>query len=187
MYDEPAEEEEDNDARPEDALVLLRPSLDHADGVATDAQRVRHGVQPLLCALEHLPLVAEIAQHGPAAIEELVELVRRVLEEGVFAQHAALAVVLAALLGAGRVCVGPVGGVGVVGLGCKGRVRGGGGGCVGQRVRVLGRGGVVWAAAEQFCARLDCLLYMLRQPCHPRVVVACSGNAPHARLRSLCA
>lgn len=153
VNDEPAEGEEDDDAGPEDPLVLLGPALDHADGVAADAERVGGAVEAALGALEHLALVAQVAEHGPAAVEELVELVRRVLEEGLLAQHAALAVVLAAL-GTRRVGIGAVGRTGIGGLGGrKGRV------CRCRRhvwlgVGVLGRGGVVWTAAEQLGAGL---------------------------------
>jgi hypothetical protein len=173
VYDEPAEEEEDDDSGPEDPLVLLGAALDHAYRVAADAQGVCDAVDALLGALEHLALVAQVAQHGAAAVEELVELVRRVLEKGVLAQHRALAVVVAAGRGAGRVGIGPVGGVWVVGLrGRPGRVCGGGG-RVGQRVGVLGGGGVVRAAAEQLGACCGSLLRVCQSPsphgqCMPR-------------------
>jgi hypothetical protein len=60
----------------------------------------------------------------------------------------AFAVVLAALWCAGRVGVGPVGCVWVVGLGRReGGMLGGGGGDVWLGVGVFGRGCVVWTAA----------------------------------------
>jgi hypothetical protein len=73
--DEPAKGEEDDDSGPEDPFVLLGSSLDHAYRVAADAQGVGHAVQASLGALEHFPLLAQVAQDGPAAIQELVELV----------------------------------------------------------------------------------------------------------------
>jgi hypothetical protein len=181
--DEPAEDEEDDDAGPEDPLVLLGPPLHHADRVAADAERIGDGIQPPLGALEHLPLLAEVAQDVPPAVEELVELVRRVLEEGILARHAALAVVVA-LLRAGRVCVGAVGGVGVVRGRRKGRVCGGGG-LRGQRVRVLGRGGVMWTAAQQLGACFDGLLSCLLalSPSRRRDIATGGGSAPRPRSR----
>jgi hypothetical protein len=181
--DEPAEDEEDDDAGPENPLVLLGPPLHHADRVAADAERVGDGIQPPLGALEHLPLLAQVAQNVPAAVEELVELVRRVLEEGILARHAALAVVVA-LLRAGRVCVGAVGGVGVVRGRREGRVCGGGGLC-GQRIWVLGRGGVVRAAAQQLDACLDALLscVLALAPSRRRDIAPGGGSAPRPRSR----
>jgi hypothetical protein len=164
VYDEPTKGEEDDDSSPENPLVLLGSSLDHAYRVAADAQGVGYAVQAPLGAFEHLSLLAQIAQDGPAAVEKLVELVRCVLKEGVFAQHAAFAVVLASLHSSSRVCIGPVGRCGVVGLG--GRKRRVGGSCcagVGHGIRVFGRGGVVWAATKQFGARFGCLLSMACQ------------------------
>jgi hypothetical protein len=68
------------------------------------------------------------------------------LEEGVLAEHVTLTVVVSTRRGASRIRIGPIGGVGVVGLGWrKGRVCGSCAG-VGQRVGVLGRGSVVRAA-----------------------------------------
>lgn len=150
--DEPAEGEEDNDAGPEDPFVLLGSALDHADGVAADAERVGGAVEPALGAFKHLALIAQVAQDGSAAVEKLVELLRRVLEKGVLAQDAAFAVVLTTL-GACRVGIWAVGRSGVVRLGgCKGRVCSSGGGDVWLRVWVLGGGRVVWSAAEQLGA-----------------------------------
>jgi hypothetical protein len=81
-----------------------------------------------------------------------------VLEESVLAEHVALAVVIAARRGAGRVSIRPVGGVWIDGLGGRPGRMCGGSGSVGQRVGVLGGGGVVRAAAEQFGARCGSLL-----------------------------
>ncbi|RYP70240.1 hypothetical protein DL771_005627 [Monosporascus sp. 5C6A] len=63
----PAECEEDDHARPEDPLVLLGAPLDHAYGVATDAERVGNAVEPLLCVLQHLALSAQVAEDGLAS------------------------------------------------------------------------------------------------------------------------
>jgi hypothetical protein len=82
-----------------------------------------------------------------------------VLEKRVLAQHVTFAIVVAALRGASRVGIGSVGRRGVVGLGGRKRRVCGRGGCVGERIGVFGRGGVVRAAAEQFGARFGGLLW----------------------------
>ena len=61
---QPAEEEEDDDAGPEDPLVLLGAALDHAYGVAADAERVGDAVHLLLRVLEHVALGAQVPEHG---------------------------------------------------------------------------------------------------------------------------
>jgi hypothetical protein len=85
VYDEPAEGKEDHDSSPEYPLVLLRAPFDHAYSITTYAQSIRNTIQSSLRAFEHLSLIAEVAQHGPAPIQKLVQLVRRVFEESVLA------------------------------------------------------------------------------------------------------
>jgi len=68
VNDQPAEQEEDDNSTPEYPLVLLRSPLDHADGVATNTQGIRHSVQPPLCPFEHFPLLAQIAEDRPSSV-----------------------------------------------------------------------------------------------------------------------
>ena len=65
---QPAEQEEDDDAGPEDPLVLLGAALDHAYGVAADAERVGHAVHLLLRVLEHVALGAQVSEHGLTSV-----------------------------------------------------------------------------------------------------------------------
>ena len=91
MQHQPAEQEEEYDTGPENPLVLLGPPLDHPDRVAADPQRIRDAVQLLLCPLQHIPLVPQIAEHGAASLQVLVQLRVRLLEEALFAQGVGLA------------------------------------------------------------------------------------------------
>lgn len=81
MQTQPAEQKEHHDARPKDPLILPRPPLDHANGIAGHAQGVGDRVQPLLRALQHLPLRAQVTQHRLAARNVLVERVVRARKE----------------------------------------------------------------------------------------------------------
>lgn len=65
---QPAKPEEDKGTRPEDPFVLLGPPLDHAYGVAADAQRISDTVQPLLGVLQHLALCAQVAEDSLASV-----------------------------------------------------------------------------------------------------------------------
>lgn len=150
MYDEPAKGEEKHDAGPEDPFVLLGPPLDHADGVAADAQRVGDAVQLPLRALEHLALLAQIAEHGPAALEVFVQLRVGGRHEALLAQRVRFARLVRGR-GAERERAprrrrrrrgGERGGVGKGGL----------------RVGVFGGGGVVGTSAEEFGAVVHGLL-----------------------------
>lgn len=87
MYDEPAKRKKKHDPGPEDPFVLLGPPLHHADRVAADAQRVGDAVQLPLSAFEHLSLLAQIAQHGPAALEVFIQLRVGVRHEALLAQR----------------------------------------------------------------------------------------------------
>ena len=116
MNHQPAKHKEDDHTTIENPLVLHGPPLHHPNGITTDTQRISHAIQFPLRPLQHLPLVAQIAQHGAAAIQELVELVGRLAEESVLAQDVAFAVVVAALGRAGGVWVRSVRGVRVGGL-----------------------------------------------------------------------
>lgn len=91
MQHQPAKQEKHDHARPEDPLVLPRPPLDHADGIARHAQRVGDRVQPLLGALEHLPLRAQVAEHGLPARDVVVQRRVGVREEVLLAQRVVLA------------------------------------------------------------------------------------------------
>lgn len=88
--DQKAKHKEDDNPGPEDPSVLSCPSLHHPDRVPADAERVRNPVQPPLCSLEHLSLVAEIAEHGAATLDVFVELGVRGRGEGLFAQGVGL-------------------------------------------------------------------------------------------------
>lgn len=66
--DQPTEQEENYHSTPENPLVLLRSPLDHAYCIATNTQGVCNGVQPPLCALEHVPLLPQIAQHRSSSV-----------------------------------------------------------------------------------------------------------------------
>lgn len=70
---QPAERKEYHHAHPEDPLVLPRPPLDHADRVPGHTERVGDRVQPLLRALEHLALRAQVTQDGLAPCNVLVQ------------------------------------------------------------------------------------------------------------------
>jgi hypothetical protein len=146
MYDEPAKCKEDHNTSPKDPLVLLRSPLNHTYGISTDTQCICNAIQPSLCSLQHLPLLTQIAQDRPAPIQKFIELVRRVLEERVLAQHVTFAVVFAALLGTSGICIGTIGSGRIVGLGRRERRMCSSGACVGQRVGILGSGRVVWTA-----------------------------------------
>lgn len=87
MQTQPAEPKEDHDARPEYPLILPRPLLDHANGVARDAQRVGDRVQPLLRVLQHVLLRAQVAEHGLPPRDVLVQRVVRAGEEVLLPQR----------------------------------------------------------------------------------------------------
>ncbi|GAW26219.1 hypothetical protein SAMD00023353_2401420 [Rosellinia necatrix] len=96
VQDEPAEGEEDEDAGPEDPLVLAGAALDHADGVAADAEGVGDAVEAALGVLEHVALGAEVAEHGLPAGDVLVEGGVGAREEVLLAHRVRLARVVAA-------------------------------------------------------------------------------------------
>lgn len=87
MYDKPTKGKEKHDAGPKDPFVLLGPPLHHADRVAADAQRVGDAVQLPLSALEHLPLLTQIAQHGSTTLEIFVQLRIGRRHEALLPQH----------------------------------------------------------------------------------------------------
>lgn len=95
MNHEPAKQEEDNDARDKDPLVLAGTALHHADRVAAHAQRVGDAVQPLLRVLERLALLAQVPQHGLPARDEVVQGMVGVVEEVLLAKGMRLAEVVA--------------------------------------------------------------------------------------------
>ena len=57
MYYQPTKQEEYYHAGPEYPLVLLRPPLHHPNRIPTNPQRISHTINPLLCPLQHLPLL----------------------------------------------------------------------------------------------------------------------------------
>jgi hypothetical protein len=144
VYHQKAKQEENHNPGPKDPLILFRAPLDHPYRIPAHPQGVSNTIQPLLGALEHIPLMAQITEDGASAIEKLVELGIRRGEEALFAQRVVLPVVgrCAAAEGEACVCVG-------VGWG-EGALACGGGGCV--RVGIFGRGGVVRSAAEQLAS-----------------------------------
>jgi hypothetical protein len=74
VYNQPAEQEEHNNATPEYPLVLLRPPLHHANRIPTDPQRIRDSIQPSLRSLQHFSLLPQVAQHSSPPIQELIQL-----------------------------------------------------------------------------------------------------------------
>lgn len=68
MYDKPAEQEEDDNSCVEYPLVLLGSAFYHAYSVTTDAQCICYTVKPSLRSLEHLSLLAKVAQNSTASI-----------------------------------------------------------------------------------------------------------------------
>jgi len=160
MQHQPTEQKEHHHARPKYPLILLCPPLHHANCIPADSQRIRHIIQPPLRPLEHLALVAQIAQHGAPPVQKLVELRVGLRKEGVLAEGVRLAgsVGVGMRVGGVRVCRVCVG-VRVWGA-CGGKGRGGGGvrGERGLGVGVLRRAGVVGTAAEEFGACGDGLL-----------------------------
>lgn len=73
MQTQPAEPKEDNNARPEDPLILPSPPFNHPNRVPRNPKRVSDRVKLLLRALEHLPLRAQVAQHRLAPRDVLVQ------------------------------------------------------------------------------------------------------------------
>lgn len=153
MYDQPTEAKEDDDAGPEDPLVLLGPPLDHADGVPADAERVGDAVQAALGILEHVPLGAEVAQHGLAAGYVLVEGGVGAGEEVLLPHGVRLARVVAAAHAHLAVAVADDAAAAIAIR--RDRVgRGGGGRGVGVSVGILRGRGVEGPAAEELGAVL---------------------------------
>lgn len=71
---EPAEQEENDDSRPENPLILLCPPLHHAYRISADAERIRHTVQPPLRSLKHVSLMPQITQHGAPPVQKFIQL-----------------------------------------------------------------------------------------------------------------
>jgi hypothetical protein len=80
----PAEQKKYHHTTPKDPFVLLRPSLHPPDRLAAHSQRVGYAVQPPLRAFEDLPLLSQVAQYRPSAVQELVELRVGLCEERLF-------------------------------------------------------------------------------------------------------
>lgn len=66
--DQPAEQEKDHHPTPEDPFILLRSPLHHTYGITTNTQGICNSVKPPLCALEHIPLLAQVAEHSPPSV-----------------------------------------------------------------------------------------------------------------------
>lgn len=60
MQHSPAEQEKDNNTTPEDPLILLCTSLDHADGISADAECIRHVIQSALRTFEDFALLTQV-------------------------------------------------------------------------------------------------------------------------------
>lgn len=160
MQHQPTKQKENHHARPKYPLILLRPPLHHPNRIPANPQRIRHIVQPPLRALEHLALVAQIAQHGAPPVQKLVELRVGLRKEGVLAEGVRLARgvgVSVRTYGVGVCCVrvgvrvwGACGGEGRRGAWVRGER--------GLGVGVLGRASVVGTAAEELGACGDGLL-----------------------------
>lgn len=84
-------DDENYHAGPEDPLVLFRPTFHHSNRISTDPQRVSNAVQFRLRPLQHLPLIAQVAQHGPSALQILVQGLIGRAQKGLFAQDVAFA------------------------------------------------------------------------------------------------
>lgn len=91
MQHQPTEQEENHHASPKDPLILLRPSLNHPDGIATDPQRVANAVQLPLGILHDLPLLVQIAQHRLASRNVIVQRRVRAPKEILFPKRMLLA------------------------------------------------------------------------------------------------
>ena len=87
MQNKPAKQKEYDNTGPKDPFILLSPPLHLSNRIATDAQRIGNVVHAPLRALEHFPLLAQIRQDGPSAVEKLVDLRIRVGKEGLLAQR----------------------------------------------------------------------------------------------------
>ena len=99
--------------------------------------------------------MSQVAQHSAATVQEFVEVSVRLRHEGLLAVGMRLAVVVGGR-GAERGRAASGSGVGGGrGVWRPGRAAGGLGGV---RVRIFGRGGVVWTATEELCPGLGCLL-----------------------------
>jgi hypothetical protein len=72
MQHQQTKQEKHDNPRPENPLILLRPSLHHPYRVPTDTKGIRHIIQPPLRPLQYLALVSQIAQNRTAPIEKLV-------------------------------------------------------------------------------------------------------------------
>ena len=72
MNHKPAEAKEDDASSPEYPLVLLSPSLNHANSVSADTQRRPYAVEPFLRAFQDLSLLPEVSQDSAPPIEELI-------------------------------------------------------------------------------------------------------------------
>ena len=81
MEDQPNEQHKDDDAGPEDPLVLLSSPLHHPDGVTADTQRIPHTVQLPLRTLQHVSLLVQISEYRTSSVQEAVELGASGVEE----------------------------------------------------------------------------------------------------------
>jgi hypothetical protein len=86
VQNRPAKQKENQHTTPENPLILARAPLDHPNGIAAHAQRIGNAIQAALRAFEDLALLAQIGEHGAAAVQEVVKLVVRAGEEGLLAQ-----------------------------------------------------------------------------------------------------
>ena len=64
----------------------IHPPFNPSDYVPTESQRVRSVEQSSLCAFEHVPLVDQIVEDGPALRDELIEARIRVVDETMLAE-----------------------------------------------------------------------------------------------------
>ena len=124
---QPAEQQEYDHPGRKDPFVLFGASFHHANRIPADAQRVGHAVQALLGRLEHLALLAQVAQDSLAAGNVFVQGLVGCGEEVLLPQSVCLAsivprgkLLLLRLLARLKRRVGRVG-VGIVGVGILGR------------------------------------------------------------------
>lgn len=72
----------------------MRAPLHHSDGISANTQRVSNAVQPALGTLEDVALLSKICQNSAPTVQEIIELVVGIGEEGLFAKGVALPIVI---------------------------------------------------------------------------------------------
>jgi len=68
----PTKQEENNNSTPENPLILPRAPLHHPNRIPAHTERIRNTIQSSLCPFQYFTLLAQISQHGPAPVQEVV-------------------------------------------------------------------------------------------------------------------